>query len=460
MPRGARITVAKSLASVLHEVCIKNDTNSWHKLFCFAFSILHVENNNNKKSLTAKIRENVKNNQFNLPHIDFTSHASSSSLEKKVEDKVADGCVGMAARLLFSSDTMAPNNSETLRGLHDKHPLPLATSQIPDSPNSDFQPLQVKEIDTLKAIMSFPGGSAGGVDGITPQHLKDLISKVAGEAGSTLLKELTSLANLMLSGKVPTDIVPVLYGANLCALLKKDGGIRPIAIGCTFRRLASKLCCRSIFDPLSSYFQPIQLGFGTKGGCEAAVHAARSFLNSPDSQVFLKIDVKNAFNSIDRGALLGEIKNHCPNIYNYLWQCYSAPTKLTYFENEIESKVGCQQGDPLGPAIFSLGLHPLIKELNSKFNVWYLDDGTLGGSVSTVLNDLENISTKFSSIGLDLNFSKCELFISDSLFSENEKQDIVNKFNVLAPNIKILSKHNLTLLGAPLFDESVDPILN
>ncbi|KAL4716122.1 hypothetical protein ACJJTC_013899 [Scirpophaga incertulas] len=42
---------------------------------------------------------------------------------------------------------------------------------------------------------------------------------------------ITVLINLMLSGEVYEDIIEILYGANLLALKKKDGGIRPNAVG-------------------------------------------------------------------------------------------------------------------------------------------------------------------------------------------------------------------------------------
>ena len=34
----------------------------------------------------------------------------------------------------------------------------------------------------------------------------------------------------------------------------------------------------------------------------------------------------------------------------------------------------------MGPVLFSLAIHPLVSRLVSVFNVWYLDDGTLGCS--------------------------------------------------------------------------------
>jgi len=47
--------------------------------------------------------------------------------------------------------------------------------------------------------------------------------------------------------------------------------------------------------------------------------------------------------------------------------------------------------DPLGPVLFSLAIHSLASELVSTFNVWYLDDGTLGGSPRSVLADFATI---------------------------------------------------------------------
>lgn len=304
----------------------------------------------------------------------------------------------------------------------------------------------------MAAIVSFKNGSAGGLDGITPQHLKDLIIGVPGGRNDDLLSSITRLVNLMLAGKVNEEVVPTLYGANLCALRKKDGGIRPIAIGSTFRRLTSKVCCRNIVENLEPMFQPTQLGFGSKGGCEAAVHACRTFLHNFSEQVLVKVDVKNAFNSVNRDTLLAEVQNNIPHIYPYLWQCYRCPSNLMYRDHTIPSAVGCQQGDPLGPAIFSLAIHPIISALKSKFNVWYLDDGSLGGEVSGVLNDLRSLLTKFRDIGLELNLSKCELYIS----SENpNKSQIVHEFENICPGIKLISENSLHLLGAPVFAESI-----
>ncbi|XP_062530416.1 uncharacterized protein LOC134200792 [Bombyx mori] len=263
----------------------------------------------------------------------------------------------------------------------------------------------------------------------------------------------------MLAGSVPDSIADILYGANLCALMKRDGGIRPIAVGSTLRRIVSKLCCKEVLPILSGMFRPIQLGVGTKSGCEAAVHAARTFLKGGGAEVLVKVDLKNAFNCIDRNAFLKEVKEHIPSIYPYLYQCYGNPSKLVYKENLVESATGCQQGDPLGPAIFSLGIHPVLRELKSSLNLWYLDDGTLGGDISTVLKDLEYLKSALASLGLELNFAKCELFINASCCSV-PVSDVFAKFNTAAPNIKVVDENSLMLLGAPILDGSIDAYID
>ena len=40
---------------------------------------------------------------------------------------------------------------------------------------------------------------------------------------------------------------PFFFGATLTTLNKKDGGVRPIAVGCSLRRLAAKCLCNSVF---------------------------------------------------------------------------------------------------------------------------------------------------------------------------------------------------------------------
>ncbi|KAG1682224.1 Sn1-specific diacylglycerol lipase beta [Nymphon striatum] len=87
-------------------------------------------------------------------------------------------------------------------------------------------------------------------DGLLPRHLKDLTSDALGEISSSLLEVLTKLLNcIVLSGGIPKNVCPTFYGASLIVLSKKDGGLRPIAIGNTLRRLVGKACMANKIMP-------------------------------------------------------------------------------------------------------------------------------------------------------------------------------------------------------------------
>lgn len=312
-----------------------------------------------------------------------------------------------------------------------KHPAPSRPLLFPEPPTTNSEVLVVTEKEVEKGIHSFASGSAAGIDGLRPQHLKDMISKVTGDAGRRLLTCSTDLCNLMLSGKVCKEIVEFFYGATLCALSKKDGGIRPIAVGNSFRRLAAKLGCMSVKDEIANLFNPIESGFGIKGGCEAIIHAVRTFLNFNEenlANILLKIDFKNAFNSIERDDMLNQIKEHTPKLYPFLWQCYASASHLFFGIDTIPSLIGCQQGDPCGPLVFCLAIHSIIKSVNTELNAWYLDDGTLGGQQEIVFENFKRIINECVRIGLEVNPSKCEIH-----FSNDVDLNDWNEFNKIAP---------------------------
>jgi len=66
--------------------------------------------------------------------------------------------------------------------------------------------------------------------------------------------------------------------------------------------------------------------------------------------VVLKLDIKNAFNSLNRDIILTSVKNHLPNLRNYVELCYAEPSVPVM----IIMSEGAQQGDSLGSSLFIL----------------------------------------------------------------------------------------------------------
>jgi hypothetical protein len=84
-------------------------------------------------------------------------------------------------------------------------------------------------------------------------------------ADEVLLESLTKLGTSLASGKLPDDVRDLFCAARLIALPKKPTGVRPIAVGETFRRLAAKcLVDKYQVDAVAS-LAPLQVGVGIPG---------------------------------------------------------------------------------------------------------------------------------------------------------------------------------------------------
>ena len=65
-----------------------------------------------------------------------------------------------------------------------------------------FDVCYVKSIVELQIPPIFPCASAGGPDGLRPQHVKDMVGAVAGEGGLVLAKALTGFINMVLEARL------------------------------------------------------------------------------------------------------------------------------------------------------------------------------------------------------------------------------------------------------------------
>ena len=350
-----------------------------------------------------------------------------------------------AVRLACSDATIADNNSTTFEELQQKHPHPHpASSIIPFAETTGLPPITVSEEEIIRAIRSFPNDSAGGPDGLRPQHLKDMTGPINNGGAQALISALSRFVTMVLQGKVPISIRPFFFGASLTALTKKDGGIRPIAVGCTLRRLAAKIAGFRVRDRMAALLAPRQLGYGVRGGAEAAVHAARLYLQDLQHQCILKLDFRNAFNTLRRDKMLQAVQKLAPDLLPFVHASYSSPSSLFWWDKIIQSAEGVQQGDPLGPLLFCLTIHPLVSQLKSELCLWYLDDTTIGGPAEDVKHDLEVIVCEGAALGLHLNERKSEVICDDLAARDSILLSI--------PEAQTIDPESACLLGSPIGD--------
>ena len=178
-------------------------------------------------------------------------------------------------------------------------------------------------------------------------------------------------------------------GGRLIPLIKKDGGVRPLVVGEFLRALVSK-CALAEVTPQLAQLQPHQIGVGRAGPViPASVQTIKSWVRSlSPGEIILKLDISNAYNSIDRGACLRGVQKHCPDILRWAHWCLNGTSSVFWDKAKIDCTTGVQQGDPLAPLLFSVGLHGVIDEAVETFpelrQLFFLDDGICKGAIPLV----------------------------------------------------------------------------
>ena len=105
------------------------------------------------------------------------------------------------------------------------------------------------------------------------------------------------------------------------------------------------------------------------------------------------------------------------------------------------SEDGTQQGDPEAPPFFAETIHTLVKQLESKINIWYLHDGNLADDYKVVPRDLKNILKSEQIYGLSLNTEKFDLcFLGPT--TSTQYSSILTQFRKICPKIKKRKKNS------------------
>jgi len=469
IPRSCRISFCNVLSDAMESIVNDMGLDSWAKLILAPNLCLrlpsgsgHSNSISSAKVIKQQISEVLKASSGEelvrrallLQPSGPSSKNKPSMLAKLISSKIDDGDVKGAVRLASSDDSIAPPNSDTIATLQLKHPPKPADRRTFPDPNIQGKSITFNRNDVILAIRSFPSGSAGGISGLRPQHLLDITSSATGESGVVFLTHLTKLVNLLFSGvTLPAEIKPIIFGAKLTALTKKCGGLRPIAVGDTIRRLTAKCACAAVKRRAEAILRPKQLGCGTRGGVEAAVHAARIVMESGDQHnTMIKLDFTNAFNTIRRDDVAASLASWMPELCSFFRSTYEEASILKMGNATIRSEEGLQQGDPLAPIYFCFGIHAHLSNLDCPIAIGYLDDVTLIGKAENVLQNTLSFREACSKIGLKLNSSKCELVCQDA--------NTFSSFGANLPGLQRIEASNIELLGAAVGENATSPVLN
>jgi len=250
-----------------------------------------------------------------------------------------------------------------------------------------------------------------------------------GNRGEELCNTIAKMARKICTEKTKiTGGTTSLEAYTACRLipLNKNPGVRPIGIGEVLRRIIGKSITSTLQDDIIESAGSLQLCAGQPAGCEAAVTAMRELFKEEENDALLLVDATNAFNSLNREAMLNNIKSICPSIATYVYNCYCVPSSLFIFGGgEISSEEGTTQGDPLAMPVYAVGITPLMsiiknEDANNK-HVAFADDLAGTGKLKNLLRWWCSIGTFGPKLGYYPNSIKSWLIVKPELLNEATK---------------------------------------
>jgi hypothetical protein len=196
--------------------------------------------------------------------------------------------------------------------------------------------------------------------------------------------------------------------------------LRPIACGSTWRRLFAKVWSILYTPGYASLFDENgQYGVGSSNGVEKM---AAGVALMHEVWWTIAVDLKNAFNSITRQAILAGLTKHCPQLVPYFVRVYcSSPAALIFRMDNgsiriLDSNTGSQQGDGLGSFFYCIGSLTVMDEFRQRHSAagsdkWfcsYIDDGHLQFHQlnKDSLDTFQSLLDMFQPLGLVANITK------------------------------------------------------
>ena len=216
-------------------------------------------------------------------------------------------------------------------------------------------------------------GSAPGVTGWTGNMLSVLSND------DDCRRYLAVLCQTIINNRIPDKIRELLLTSILIPIPKDNGGIRPIAIGEMIMRCASSYAMSQIStSEIEQFFLPHQFGVNVSNGCETVIHMVQQALHHPTTPYnVLKIDMKNAFNTVPRDKILSHLFEHeqFSPIFRLAHFLYSKPSHLAIMDERghleyhanLQSCVGTRQGGNESSLLFAIPLQSILTELKKQF---------------------------------------------------------------------------------------------
>ena len=272
-----------------------------------------------------------------------------------------------AARQALTAGPLAPGTAETLQELRDPTRRPNEPYAPLHPSLSEFQPDQPIHLPDDLILMNLRRarkGAAPGPSGLTTDTLRILLDD------DTATTNLIRVARHFAQASIPAEIARAIGLGRMVALTKPNGRVRGIVVGDVLRRLVSRCLAQKYAQPIHTACQPHQFALATRSGTEAVVHALTAVTEANPTHTILSVDGVGAYDNISRNSMLQGLRdvpeaNRC---LPFVKMFYGAPSQYIWHSATGEAHIisqaeGGEQGDPLMPALFSLGQRAALRTM-------------------------------------------------------------------------------------------------
>ena len=261
---------------------------------------------------------------------------------------------------MLTGVALAPKDDTTLAELCSRRPQ----SRVHDIPQAIIDhipesPLQLDAKLFAKCLQTAPPGSALGPGGCTNEMWRVCLDD------EETLSLLTSEAEDFASAETPPAAQSFML-ATMTELRKKDGGVRGIATGSSFRRLVAKTLAKQFGTAVND--TPFQFALSTRAGVDCVGHAVRFATDVDPEATVVSIDGVGAYDHVSRSAMMSKLWEtpSLEKLLPFVSSVYGRPSCYKWRDSEgvcheIHQHEGGEQGDPLMPLLFSLAVHNALR---------------------------------------------------------------------------------------------------
>ena len=171
----------------------------------------------------------------------------------------------------------------------------------------------------------------------------------------------------------------------MTVLRKTNGGVRGIVVGMWSGGLVASTIAQQLGPQVEAATAPFQYGLSTRAGTECVAHVIQGLCEVNPDPTVMSIDGLSAYDQISRAAMLDGLYARCGGkTIPFVQMFHGSPSTYIWEDGEREEHTilqeeGSEQGDPLMPLLYSLGLHSALEATQEELTedeclLAYLDD--------------------------------------------------------------------------------------